>query len=332
MTKTRIRSGRAFTYLDCMGRFGLGGPGFLFPVAVARNQGDTIYVASYSDEFNGGVRITKCTLGHEWITDIGLEGDGQFLWPGGIALDRDEDVYVTDQAVHKVVTFKSDGTFLGRWGTQGSGPGEFNSPSGLSFDKEDNLYVVDSRNHRLQKYTGDGDFLSQWGVAGAGAGQFNLPWGISLDTEGGVYVADWGNNRVQKLSPSGEYLASFGGPGTGKGELNHPSDVAIDKDGDVYVCDWGNNRVNVYSPDGDFLVDFTGDATELSPWAKMFVEANPDYLKARERADLEPEWRLRRPVSVDVGDDYRIVIAEAQHNRLQVYLKDVNYMEAQDNL
>ena len=33
----------------------------------------------------------------------------------------------------------------------------------------------------------------------------------------------------------------------------------------------------------------------------MTLEANSDYLKARARADLEPEWRFRRPVAVTVG-------------------------------
>ena len=334
MPATQIAAGRAFTYLDCLGRGIRARNGFMYPTALARGAGDTLYVANWGDEFIPSNRITKCTLNHEWIADIGSPGtgEGEFICPGGLALDSEENVYVTDQSVHKIVIADKEGTFLGKWGKVGPGEGELNRPSGMAFDKDDNLYVSDSLNHRVQKFTREGKFLAMWGEEGLAEDQFNIPWGITIDRQGDVYVADWGNNRVQKFSAEGRYLATFDRSGTGNGELNHPSDVAVDKDGDVYVADWGNNRVQVYGPDGRYLVTIIGDAMELSPWGKMTLEANPDYLKARARADLEPEWRLHRPVAVTVGDDYRIVIAETMINRLQVYLKDVEYEDSQFNL
>lgn len=314
---------------------------FQHPAAVARGQDDILYVANASDEWNNSPRITKCTFDHDWIGDIGVEGpgpgtdvltvnnlqDGQFLWPGGIALDRDETIFLTDQACNEVVMFGNDGAFLGRWGTKGPGKGEFNKPSGLILDKQENLYIVDSLNHRVQIFTKAGKLLGQWGEEGSGDEQFNRPWGIAMDGDGNFYVADWGNDRVQKLSPDGRYLATFGTPGTGRGELTRPSGVAVDKDGDVYVCDWGNHRLHVYRPDGDFMVTIIGDAMEPSPWRQLQLEANPDIVKARARVDLEPEWRLRRPVAVNVGDDYKILIVEARHHRIQIYQKDPNYQD-----
>ena len=335
MPTTQIAAGRVFSYVECLGTaIRLGVRGFYLPVAVARGAGDVLYVANWGIEFEPSARITKCTLGHEWISDIGFtgRGHGDFLCPGGLALDNQENVYVTDQSVHKIVIFDKDGVFLGKWGEVGSGEGQFNRPSGIAFDKDDNLYVVDTFNNRVQKFTREGKFLAIWGEEGSAEGQLNLPWGITIDREGFVYIADWGNDRVQKFSPEGAYLATFGRSGTGKGELKGPSDVAVDKDGDVYVADWGNNRVQVYGPDGSYLVTIIGDALELSPWAAAIINVNPDFIRARAQANLEPSWRFRRPVSVTVGDDYRIIIAEAQYGRLQIYLKDVDYVEPQFNL
>ena len=334
MPKTQITAGIAFTYLDSLGRASESGPAFRHPYGVARGQGDAIYVVNRSDEFNQTVRITKCTLNHEWIMDIGKTGteDGQFLWPAGITLDSRENIYVSDQSAQKIVMFESNGTFLGKWGIKGSDDGELDTPSGIGIDKEDNLYVVDTGNSRVQKLTKDGNFLAKFGSYGSGQGQFSMPWGIDIGPDGDVYVADWGNDRVQKFSPDGEFLAAFGRSGTGKGELSRPSDVAVDRDGVVYVADWGNNRVQGFEANGDYLVTLHGDATELSPWAKMFVEANPDIARARARANLEPERRLRRPVSVIVGDDYKIVIVEDQNGRLQIYQKDPDYRDAEFNL
>ena len=329
MPTTQISAGRAFSYVDCLGRGVRARTGFMYPTALARGNGNILYVASWGNEVNSYARVTKCTLDHEWIADIGGpgDGDGQFLCPGGLALDRDENIYVSDQSINKIVMFDKDGGFLGKWGESGDADGQLNRPSGIAFDKDDNLYISDTLNNRVQQFSKDGKFISIWGEKGSEEGQLNMPWGITIDKNGDVYVADWGNDRIQKFSANGKYLASFGKSGDGKDELNHPSDVAVDKDGDVYVADWGNNRVQVYEPDGTYLVTLSGDAVEPSPWSKMVIDVNPDYIKARALANLEPLTKLRRPSAIEVDQEYQIIIAEAQHSRLQIYLKDVEYTE-----
>ena len=334
MPTTQISAGRAFSYSYCLGNNALTGPGFLNPIGVARGSGNMLYVASWGNEANSCARVTKCTLDHEWITDIGGpgDGDGQFLCPGGLALDKDENVYVSDQSIHKIVMFDKDGGFLGKWGESGSADGQLNRPSGLAFDKDDNLYISDTLNNRVQQFSKDGKFIKAWGEKGSGESQLNMPWGITVDKDGDVYVADWGNDRIQKFSSDGKYLASFGKSGDGKDALNRPSDVAVDKDGDVYIADWGNNRVQVYEPNGTYLVTFIGDAVELSAWGKMTIEANSDYIKARQRANLEPEWRLHRPCAIEVDSQDNIVILESLVNRIQVYIKEREYEDSQFNL
>ena len=335
MPVTQIASGRAFTYLDNIGQIGISGPSLRHPVGLARGAGDILYVANWGTESQPNARITKCVLStQEWIADIGRPGagPGEFLWPGGLVADSQENLYITDQASSKVSAFDKDGAFIAQWGEQGSGPGQLCGPSGLALDSQENLFVSDTRNHRVQKFTKDGEFLGATGSKGPAEGRFSMPWGIAIDREDNLYVADWGNSRVQKLSPEGSYLQTFGRPGHGRGELDHPSDVAVDRDGDVYVADWANNRVVIYQSNGDFLAALVGDATNLSRWAQDKVAANPDLAKARMRADLEPEWRLWHPSAIHVGDDYKITIAEMQHMRVQVYQKDPDFLEAQFTL
>ena len=149
---------------------------------------------------------------------------------------------------------------------------------------------------------------------------------------GDVYGADWKNGRVQKLTADGKHLATFGSPGSADGELHRPAGVAVDDEGDVYVADWGNNRLNIYAQDGTFLSAFVGDAQRLSPWCQAHVEANPDFLKARRRTDLTPEWRFGRPVAVNVNQEGQILVLEAQRAHIQVYVKERNFVDAQFNL
>ena len=121
-----------------------------------------------------------------------------------IALDRNENVYVADQWLHRISIFDKDGEFLDKWGSAGGGDGQLNQPFGIAFEGEENLCVVDSNNNRVQRFTKDGKFLQKWGEAGSGPGQFNLPWGIALDQMGNVYVAEWRNDRIQKFTANGE--------------------------------------------------------------------------------------------------------------------------------
>ena len=204
----------------------------------------------------------------------------------------------------------------------------------MVFDQEDNVYIVDSRNHRIQKFTRGGVFLAKWGTLGKDDGQLNTPWGITIDHEGCVYVADHKNHRAQKFTAEGEFIAKFGSYGSGRGQLNRPSDVAVDPDGDVYVCDWGNNRVQLFDPSGRFVTSFRGDAQELTKWSKMIVDVNPESLKRRrEVRSMEPEWRLAMPRAVTFdARKGRLMIADTQRNRIQIYNKPKDYAEPQRNL
>jgi outer membrane protein assembly factor BamB len=114
--------------------------------------------------------------------------------------------------------------------------------------------------------------------------------------------------------------------------LRRPTGVAVDADGDVYVTDWSTHRLQVFGPDGTFITSLVGDAQQVSPWAQTYIAANPDILKARRRVNLEPEWRFRRPVAVNVDAAGRIFVLEAARHRLQVYNKLKDFEDASLNL
>jgi len=342
---TQTILGRVYDYSHAVG-------GLYLPqiVGVAFGECDSVYTISRpTDAISGvpwnktgvGAKIVKITIGdvpgdEEHILDIGRYGDadGEFIWPAGIALDSNENIYVTDEWMNRVSVFDSEGNFQKHWGEGGQNDGQFNHPAGIDIDTEDNAIVVDSLNHRVQKFTKDGNFLGEWGGFGEGQGELNSPWGIGLDDQNNVYVADHKNHLAQKFSPDGEYLMAFGSEGTGRGQLTRPSDVTIDSDGDVYVCDWANDRVQVYGPDGDFITTFIGDAQELAKWHKQTVDSNIDVIKARRRVySLEPEWRFAMPTAVEFDHARnRLMVADTQRGRIQIYNKLNDYMEPQFNL
>ena len=318
------------------------------PIASACAAGDKVYVLNRQFEEVLDVPWNKAALYAEVCSFImpttpGAEvylgtfskygdGDGELIWPVGIAIDSDENIYIADEWMNRISIFTNSGHFLRNWSTQGDG--EVNRTSGIALDLNDDVYVVDSLNHRVRKFTKDGGYILQFGSFGDGPGELNAPWGVAVDDEGSVYVADHKNHRVQKFDANGEFVASFGSYGKGKGQLNRPSDVAVDPDGDVYVCDWGNDRVQVFASDGRFIASFIGDAQQLAKGHQQQVDANPDVIKARRRAyTLEPEWRFAMPTGVTFDvESSRLIVADSQRSRAQIYNKVKNYMEPQFNL
>ncbi|MBT97787.1 MAG: hypothetical protein CL902_04060 [Dehalococcoidia bacterium] len=330
---TTVAAGRVFDYSYCIGMYGMSGQGFWSPQDFIFGEGDLIYVISRGVE-EIGQRITRVTRDHEFLGQFGAagRGDGQFVWPRSIDLDSEGNVFASDDFLNRISVFDKEGTFLSSWGEVGSGEGELAGPSGIAFDADDNLLVVDSANNRIQKFTKDGAFLGGFGQPGDGDGEFNLPWGICVDRAGDVYVADWKNNRVQSFDANGNFKVMFQGNDGGVGGLHGPTGVAVDSEGDVYITDWGNHRVQVYGPDGHFVTTLVGDAQQPSPWTQTYIDANPDIVKARRRANMEPEWRFRRPVAVNVDQNDSIFVLEAGRHRLQVYDKVKDYEEHSLNL
>jgi DNA-binding beta-propeller fold protein YncE len=288
-----------------------------------------LYVLCRDDGQGGLIRRTNWDdedLGT--ISGAGTE-PGKLMWPVQLIRDKAENLYVSDEGMHTISSFATDGTHLNTWGTHGSGPGQLNRPSGIAFDADENLWVVDTQNHRVQQFTKDGQLITSFGERGSGPGQLEQPWGIALDVMGDIYIGDWGNNRVQKFSPDGTHLLSIGREGSGDGELKLPAGVAVDEHGDVYVADRGNHRICLFDRTGRYVEKFIGDAT-LSKSGRKYIMANPKVLRGREMTTLEIQKRFRGPASVRIDGDLMYVPDFGSH-RIQVYKKEA-YVLTEDDI
>ena len=330
---TTVAAGRVFDYSHCIGMYSQSGQGFWTPQDFVLGKDGRVYVLSRGVE-QLGQRVSKINLDSEFQGQFGSFGgeEGRFIWPRSIDVDQDGRVYVSDEYTNRISVFDAEGAFRYHWGRYGDDDGLLSGPSGIAFDSNNNLWVVDSLNHRVQCFRQQGPFISKFGTQGSGDGELEMPWGLCIDNNQDIYVADWGNNRVQKFSPDGKLLVIFEGTSDGVGSLKGPSGVAVDSEGDVYVTDWGNHRVQIYDASGRFITTLVGDAQEPSPWTQTYIDANPEIIKARRRANMEPEWRFRRPVAVNVDANFRIIVLESARHRIQVYNKLKDYEEHSLNL
>jgi len=182
-------------------------------------------------------------------------GTGQFSAPGGVAVNRNGELYVADFYGQRVQKLKADGTFIREWGTPGRtghAIGQFHYPTDTALDQTENIYMADGYGNRIQVFGPDGTFLRKWGgpfargIYGPFNGWFTAVTSIAVDSQGNLFAADFYNNRIQKFAADGTFLTTFGAKGSGPAQFNHVSAVAVADDGTVFALDFGNNRVETW--------------------------------------------------------------------------------------
>ncbi|MDW5289701.1 peptidyl-alpha-hydroxyglycine alpha-amidating lyase family protein [Formosa sp. PL04] len=138
-------------------------------------------------------------------------GADLFIMPHGLEVDKENNVWVTDVALHQVFKFSANGNLLltlGEAKVPGNDSKHFNLPTDIAVSDDGSFYVSDGyANSRVVKFSKDGTYLLEWGKFGNKQGEFNVPHGIDLDKNGNVYVADRDNNRIQKFDSQGKFIA-----------------------------------------------------------------------------------------------------------------------------
>jgi sugar lactone lactonase YvrE len=189
------------------------GPGqFEQPRGVAIDAFGNVWVADHENH-----RVQKFTSTGQFLGKFGAHGGdgslgggpGEFNSPRGLSSDAAGNIYVADDANHRVVKLANDGTFLAAWGRPdlqpGAADGEFNLPYGTAVDVRGHLWVADTLNHRLVEMTTDGQVIAKFGANGGdgsmgnGPGEFNQLYNVATDCVGNVYATDKGNWRVQRF-------------------------------------------------------------------------------------------------------------------------------------
>lgn len=180
-------------------------------------------------------------------------------FPHGLTIDRLDNVWITDVALHQVFKFSHDGQLLLAVGTRarpGNDATHFNRPTDVAIASDGSFFVSDGyENARIVKFAPDGKFISQWGTKGAGEGQFNVPHGIMLSADGLLYVSDRGNKRVQVFDQSGKFVKQWSGAA-----FVSPNSIAAAPDGTLLLTDGGGQDS---IPDRSGIVVLRADGTRI---------------------------------------------------------------------
>ena len=137
-------------------------------------------------------------------------GANYFIMPHGLTVDNDNNIWVTDVALHQVFKFDHEGKLLMKLGVPkvpGNDSLHFNLPTDVAVGSDGSIYVSDGYgNSRVVKFSSLGKYLLEWGTLGDKIGEFDTPHGITIDKKDNVYVADRQNNRIQMFNSNGQFI------------------------------------------------------------------------------------------------------------------------------
>jgi DNA-binding beta-propeller fold protein YncE len=186
----------------------------------------------------------------------------------GVAVDKNDNVWVFNRGKHPLMQFDKHGRMLQSWDEV-----QIVSSHGVRVDPWGNIWLVDVKGHRVLTLNPGGRIIQVIGRSPGGndsKDSFNEPTAVAFTPDGSVYVGDgYVNSRVVKFNKEGEYLLHWGRKGVGDGEFNLVHDVAVDSKGRVYVADRTNARIQVFDANGKFLTKWTDLG---APWGLTYVE------------------------------------------------------------
>lgn len=171
-------------------------------VTAVTAQGGKVYA---TDEFQIFVFSTDGKL----LRQFGKPGQapGDLDRPGGITVDREGRVYVSDSNHNRVTAFSPEGKVLWVLGEQVSDlrketDNPFVLPRGLTLLRDGSLLVADPLGQQLVKVNELGKVIANYGARGVEEGEVNFPNDVS-SRQDRILIADRENNRVQVVRLTG---------------------------------------------------------------------------------------------------------------------------------
>lgn len=206
----------------------------------------------------------------------------------GLALDRDENLYLVDAGVGMVHVISPQG----RQSPRVELPRRADVVTGLidvAVGTDGGVFVVDNYNNQVSIVGREG--VRSFGMAGAAGGEFSAPTFCCTDRAGNFYVSDCLNARVQVFDGSGEFVRAFGRSERGPGGFGRPKGVAVSARGEIYVADSWFNTIQVFDAAGRFVAilgDEAGRPLDLgSPNGMALGPGNRVYIAERLAARLQ---------------------------------------------
>jgi sugar lactone lactonase YvrE len=197
----------------------------------------------------------------------------------------DGKLWIGENDGNDIQVYNPDGTWVHRFGTQGSGVGQFKQGVQGLYVADGHVFATDVGNCRLQVF--DENFLlnntsgapiKAMGSCGTGNNQMNAPRGVVADGNT-AYVIQTGGGKITAWNWTTGTQLSVYQPKCGGSTMSGPWDAAWDPSHSwIYIADKGHKRIVRWRPsDNTCQVVTTGaDVPEGALGGPDFLNFGPD--------------------------------------------------------
>jgi hypothetical protein len=273
----------------------------------------------------------NCTTASTCQAGTGSAVAGDVRFPGGVAVDAQGRILVTDGGNGRV----------DRFAVAGDGTVSFDRAFGINVDPSDGN-------------TGDFENCTSTCQAGTGsgaAGGISNPFGVAVDAQGRILVADQANRRVSRFAVASDGTVSFdrafgvnvdpsdgntgdfencttastcrdGTESTAAGGMEEPRGVAVDAEGRILVTDSEDDpsaRVDRFTVAGDGTVSFDrafGVDVDPSDGNTGDFENCTTASTCRAGTESGAAGGIDDPFGVTVDAEGRILVGDSNSNRV----------------
>lgn len=207
--------------------------------------------------------------------------------PSGIAIDGDDNIYISDSVQGVIAVYDPNGSFVRYIGRLDKDENLFHYPTGIAIDRRTRtLYVLDSERHLLFLLDLNGKVIKRVGRFSGNdtVVDFEYPTDIAVgDHE--LAILDAGATRVWITDLEGNPVHHFSFAIHDHPQMVERPGIAVDRGGHIYLRHPVDGSIRVYGRDGQLLTSFAHPAdrtTNFSVPAGLYIDSQDRFYVADE--------------------------------------------------
>jgi len=221
-------------------------------------------------------------------------GAGLIVMPHGIFVDKDDNVWVTDNGNNAPAPARgAAGGAAGRGAARGAAAAAPAAPAGPPpgpFARGAvGVQAGATKGSQVLEFSKDGKLLRSLGLPGGAAepSYFYQPNDVLVAPNGDIFVGEihGGGGLLLKFDPTGKLIKTLGrpggAPGSGPGEFDIPHCLAMDSKGRLFVGDRNNNRIQIF----DQNLNFIDQWHQFGRPSGLFIDKNDNLYVADSESD-----------------------------------------------
>ena len=213
-----------------------------YPMSSVRNSKEQFFVIGGAEK-NGlfVIDISKKVFKQFDIRDAPARENP--ILPGKLAIDKNDNLYITDKANGRILVVDSNGRHLKEIKLEN----KLVDFSDIRVDADGNIYSLSTLERKIYIFNNKGVLISSFGKMGNKVNEFEFPVSIAISPNGFIYVLDQHKGSILTFKKDGVFQPSFSNyKWKNQGELYEPYYIFADMGNKVYIVDRGNNRIQIF--------------------------------------------------------------------------------------